>query len=189
MTTTLLAALLLLAAPFWEAKAPAQWTDIELRQLLVDSPWAQLVPGPTKTFAPVQLYIATAGPVRQAQMELARRANKQGVSEYSLWFEDYSKTQVILAVRVDKLEPYSEAKEIQQLEKSSVMHMGRRRVRMTSYFPPSAADPYLRMAFPRDVKLSDKTVGFDIYAPGVPGGFRSAEFKLEAMQIAGKLEL
>jgi len=189
MYSTLFAALFLVAAPFWEGKAPAQWTDIELRQLLVDSPWAQLVPGPTKAFAPVQMYIATAAPVRQAQLELARRANKQGVSEYSLWFEEYSKTQIILAVRVDKLEPYSEAKETQQLEKGSTMHVGRRRVRLTSYFPPSAADPYLRMAFPRDVKLNDKTVGFDIYAPGVPGGFRSAEFKLEAMQIAGKLEL
>ena len=189
MTTTFIASLLLLAAPFWDAKAPAQWTDIELRQMLVDSPWAQLIPGPTKSFSPVQAYLATAAPVRQAEEEIARRANRQGVSEFRLWFDEFSTTQIILAVRVDKLGPYSEGKEIQQLQKDSVMRVGRRRVKMTSYFPPSATDPYVRMAFPREVKLSDKAVGFDLYVPGVPGGFRSVEFKLEPMQIAGKLEL
>src|SRR5438105_3026500 len=121
MISTLLAALFLLATPFWEAKTPAQWTDIELRQLLADSPWAQLVPGPTKAFAPVQIYLATAAPVRQAQQEIARRANKEGATEYSLWFEDFSATQIIVAVRVDKLEPYSEGKEVQQMQKESVM--------------------------------------------------------------------
>jgi hypothetical protein len=189
-TSTLLAALLLFVTPFWEAKAPAQWTDIELRQLLADSPWAQLVPGPTKAFAPIQIYIATAGPVRQAQQEIARRGNKPGATEYSLWFEDFSATQIIVAVRVDKLEAYSEGKEVQLLQKDSVMRAGRRKIKMTGYFPPSGSDPYVRMAFPRGgVQLSDKTVGFDLYIPGVPGGFRSVEFKLQDMQVGGKLEL
>jgi len=92
MRSRLALALLLLAAPFWEAKAPAQWTDIELRQMLVDSPWAQLIPGPTKSFSPVQAYLATAAPVRQAEEEIARRANRQGVSEFRLWFDEFNAT-------------------------------------------------------------------------------------------------
>lgn len=187
-TSTLIAAVLLLAAPFWEAKAPAQWTDAELRQLLSDSPWAQMMPGPTRSFPPVQAYLATAGPIRQAGQELERRSRNRNV-EYRLWFEEFSATQIIVAVRVGKLLPYSEGEELQQLEKESVMRIGRRKIRMTAYFPPSAADPYLRVAFPREAKLSDKVLSFDLYIPGVPGGFRSAEFKLPDMQVAGKLEL
>jgi len=37
----MVALLALLAAPFWEAKAPRDWSEEELRALLHDSPWAQ----------------------------------------------------------------------------------------------------------------------------------------------------
>ena len=49
--------------------------------------------------------------------------------------------------------------------------------------------PYLRLAFPRQVELNDKKLYFDLYIPGVPSPFRSAEFTLKDMVVAGKLEL
>ncbi len=46
-----------LAAPFWETKAPADWTDSELQRMLTDSPWAQMVTAPGQVEAPaVQMY-------------------------------------------------------------------------------------------------------------------------------------
>ena len=36
----------LFAAPFWDAKAPANWTEDELQRLFTDSPWAQMVKAP-----------------------------------------------------------------------------------------------------------------------------------------------
>jgi hypothetical protein len=60
---------------------------------------------------------------------------------------------------------------------------------LTGSFPPSESDPFLRLAFPRQVELSDKTLTFDLYLPGVPAPFRSAEFSLKDMVVAGKLEL
>jgi len=196
---TFLAAFLLLAAPFWEAKPPSQWTDIELQQILADSPWARLMPGPTKTLPPVQMYLVTAGPVRQAEEELARRARIRiapgkaesyaDIDEYHLWVEDLSPAHLILAVRIERVTAFLDASEVQQFQKESVMRIGRRKIKMASFFPPTTSDPWLRIAFPREVQLSDKVLGFDLYIPGVTGGFRSAEFKLGDMQVAGKLEL
>jgi hypothetical protein len=39
------------------------------------------------------------------------------------------------------------------------------------------------------VEPSDKTLYFDLYLPGVPSPYRTAEFTLKDMVVAGKLEL
>ena len=39
----LAAILCMLAASFWETKAPADWSDDELVRLFTNSPWAQMV--------------------------------------------------------------------------------------------------------------------------------------------------
>ncbi|MDP9113473.1 MAG: hypothetical protein M3O20_07300, partial [Acidobacteriota bacterium] len=79
---TWLLALLLLIDPFWQSKAPREWTDPDLAQFLTDSPWAQMsaVPGKAQvgknsgSSQPIQVYIATAGPVVKAVAESDRRA-------------------------------------------------------------------------------------------------------------------
>ena len=59
-----------------------EWTDVELAQFLADSPWAQMsaVPGKAQvgknagSIQPIQVYLATAGPVVRAVAERDRRA-------------------------------------------------------------------------------------------------------------------
>ncbi|MEO5925658.1 MAG: hypothetical protein ABIR70_17680 [Bryobacteraceae bacterium] len=184
--------LLLLAAPYWEVKSAADWSDVEISQLLADSPWAQkMVTSDNKgNFPPAQVYIASARPIQLAEQERTRRGKGKSdvIEESALWMEDNAGTHIILAIRVTNITPYSESKELAAL-KSSAMRIGRLKLAPTSYFPPSARDPYLRIAFPRQVQLSDKKVQFDLYIPGLAGPFRLAEFPLDPMVVAGKLEL
>jgi hypothetical protein len=194
--------LFMLAAPFWEAKPPAEWTNQELAQLLGDSPWAQIVgsqavavPGPA-----IQVYLATAAPMQMAEQEGARRAQLQRkpgsqppesplAAEYRNWLEDNRGTQIVLAIRMDSNRGFAEEQDVRRMEDESVMRAGRRKIKMSGHFPPYPGDPYLRLAFPRQVELSDKTISFDLYLPGVPGPYRAAEFKLKDMVVRGKLEL
>ena len=69
------------------------------------------------------------------------------------------------------------------------MRIGRKKYKMTGHFPPSAGDPYLRLAFPRVATAADKSVTFDLYVPGVSMGARSAEFSIKDMIVKGKLEM
>jgi hypothetical protein len=194
--------LLLLAAPYWETKSPAEWTDVEVSQLLSNSPWAQAMKvsvSAKENLPAVQVYLATAHPLQLAEQERDRRAKLRSskgkdnsydafAEEYRAWLEDYSKDHIILAIRVGNAKAYSESKELSAL-KNSAMKIGRRKIPLTSYFPPSARDPYLRVAFPRIVQLSDKKVQFELYIPGIAGPFRGAEFDLDQMVVGGKLEL
>src|SRR5260370_42640886 len=92
---TWFAALFLLAASFWETKPPKEWSEAELKQLLTDSPWAQMVTAPGKIAGPpVQIYIATATPIQQAETERDRRFRKKTATddmaaEYLLWREGH----------------------------------------------------------------------------------------------------
>ena len=70
----ILLTLLLAAAPFWEAKGPAAWSEDELNQLLTESPWAQVAEGPSANLPGVQVYLATAKPIQLAEAERERRA-------------------------------------------------------------------------------------------------------------------
>jgi hypothetical protein len=203
-----LLALLLIAASFWEAKPPAEWSDLEVSQLFSESPWAQPIrakidgktKGPTAhlMMPPVQGYLASARPLQLAAQERDRRAKAKAkgkedeydpfAEEYLAWLESTSKAHVIVAVRVAKATAYSDSKEL-ALMKNSFIKVGGRKYSMTSYFPPSSHDPFLKIAFPRQVQLSDKKVEFELYVPGVAGPYRMGEFLLEPMVVAGKLEL
>lgn len=196
----LLLSLLLLAAPFWDAKAPADWTDVELSQMLADSPWAQTAQGPNSNLPAVSVYLATAKPVQLAEAERERRAiaKLKGkapdfdpfAGEYAAWLAEKSKDQIILAIRVGNRREYAEAQELDQLEKESILRVGKKKIQMTGYFPPSSQDPYLRIAFPRpQLQPSDKTILFELYLPGVAGPFRTVEFKLDTLTFAGRREL
>ena len=70
------------------------------------------------------------------------------------------------------------------------MDLGRFRVKLSSYFPPTRTDPHVYLAFPRGEAVApDKTVSFELYLPGVPGPYRTAAFKVKDMLVGGKVEM
>jgi hypothetical protein len=191
--------LLFLAAPFWETKAPADWTDDELQRLLTNSPWAQIAAPPANSNGPgVQTYLATAAPMEQAERERDRRILRKRplppapdplAEEYRVWLEDNRTTQIVLAVNIWNTKAFSDNHDVTRMEEECLMRAGRRKFKMTGHFPPSPGDPYLRLAFPRQVESGDKTVSFDLYLPGVAMPFRTVEFIVKDMFVKGKLEL
>jgi hypothetical protein len=195
-----LLSLFLFADPYWVSKPPAEWSDAQLTALLTSSPWAQVVEGPGANAPPVEVRLATAGPIELAEKERERRIQARrkpgplppespGVTEYRLWLEDNRATQIIVAIPIQSNKGFLDEREVRRMEDECVMRVGKKKIKMTGSFPPSESDPYLRLAFPRQVQLTDKTLFFDLYLPGVPAPFRSAEFTLKDMVVAGKLEL
>lgn len=190
---TFLALLLLFAAPFWQTKRPADWTEEELAQMFTNSPWAQALTAQSSADAPpVSAYLATAGPMQQAERERDRRRRKKVsdpmAEEYRAWLEENRATQIVLAVAMNGA-GLSDAREARRMEEECVMRVGRKKLKMTGHFPPSPGDPYLRLAFPRQVTASDKTVTFELYLPGIALPFRIAEFKVKDLTVNGSLEL
>jgi len=196
----LLLLLFLFADPYWVSKPPPEWTDAELTALLTNSPWAQAVGGPGQSAPPVEVLLATAAPIELAEKERNRRiqarrkpgpplAESPGDTEYRLWLEDNRATQIVVAIPILNNRGFLDEREVRRMEDECVMRAGKKKLKLTGSFPPSASDPYLRLAFPRQVELSDKTVSFDLYLPGVPSPFRGAEFTLKDMVVGGKLEL
>ena len=192
-----LAAFFLFAAPFWEAKAPVDWTEQELQQLFNDSPWGQTLDAATKGGTGIQIFLATAAPIEQAEHQWDLRFAKKRPNapannaneEYQAWLGENRAKQIIIAVLVNLPQALSDEQEIHRMEEESVMRVGRKKFKMTGFFPPAGGDRYLRLAFPREVTANDKTVLFDLYLPGVPIPFRQAEFKVRDMLFKGKLEM
>jgi hypothetical protein len=188
--------LLLVAAPFWQEQPVAQWNDIQLAQFVNDSPWAHAATGSGKVQGPaVQTYLATGHLVEQAVAERARRAALRRKSteedalaeEYRAWFEDNRASQVILAIRVGNPPGFSEEAEIRKMQENSAMRSGKGKVKMSSYFPPTANDPYVHMAFPREmVSEGEKFLDFELYLPGISGPFRTVEFVIQDLKVDGK---
>jgi hypothetical protein len=106
-----------------------------------------------------------------------------------LWLEENRASQIVVAVRIPRSKDFEDAGQTRRLEEESVMHVGRKKFKMTGHFPPTATDPYLRMAFPRQVSESDKSVAFELYLPGVTPPYRSVEFRVKDMIVKGKLEM
>jgi hypothetical protein len=193
-----LAVLFWLAGPFWEAKAPVDWTENEVNQLLTNSPWAQMLDAPSKAgSSTVQVFLATSAPIEQAerQWDLRFKKNRPGSpannrdEEFQAWLNENRAKQIVIAVMVNLPQALSDEQETHRMEEECVMRVGRKKLKMSGYFPPSAADPYLRLAFPREVSTNDKNVIFDLYLPGVPIPFRQADFKVKDMLFKGKLEM
>lgn len=195
--TALVISLLLFADPYWTAKPPAQWSDAELLALLSNSPWAQAAEGPGQNAPPVEVFLATAAPMQLAEKERDRRIairRKPGTpipenTEFKLWMEDNRASQIVLAVRMPNSKGFLDEGEVRKMEKETTMRAGKKKIKMTGSFPPSDSDPYLRLAFPRQVDLTDKSLIFELYLPGVPAPYRTVEFRLKDMVTGGKLEL
>src|SRR5678809_1435483 len=76
-----------------------------------------------------------------------------------------------------------------KLENESVMLIGKnRKHKLVGHFPPTPADPILRLVFPREVKPTDKSVVFRLYLPGVDFPERELEFEVRDLMYHGKLE-
>ncbi len=186
----------LAVAPFWQEKPVAEWNDIQLAQFLNDSPWAHAATGTGKVQGPpVQTYLASGHLVEQALTERNRRAalrRKQAAEdtlaeEYRAWFEDNRASQVILAIRAGNLLGFSEEAEIRHMQETSAMRSGKVKVKMSGYFPPTDNDPYVRMAFPREIVApGEKFLDFDLYLPGIAGPFRAVEFAVQDLIVDGK---
>lgn len=109
--------------------------------------------------------------------------------EFRDWLDDNRATQIVLAISAGKTNAYDDEREIQEMEKESVMIVGRKRYKMTGHFPPTNDTPYLRIAFPREVTEKDKSVTFELYVPGTGAPFRAVEFTVKDMIVKGKLEI
>jgi hypothetical protein len=197
----LFAILLMFVASFWETKAPADWSDDELLRIFTESPWGQMVnatnvkdtPG-----TPVQIYLASAGPMLEAEKERRRRYVRKAnapveetpmEAEYRIWMEDNHATQIVVAIRINRSKDFDDASQTKRMENDSFMQVGRKKFKMTGNFPPTQHDTYLRLAFPREVQASDKRVTFELYLPGVSPPYRTVQFEVKDLMVKGKLEL
>jgi len=176
--------LALLAAPFWETKAPSDWTDAQIELLLHDSPWAQMAdPAPA-----VQVYLATAHPLREAEAELARRRGKPLNDEYVDYVGQEGSKNLVVAIAFKNWTALADAEEARRMEEESIMRVGRRKYKMEGHFPPVPSDPFLRLVYPRAATERDKTIVFELYLPGY-GPYHDAEFRVRDMMSKGKLEM
>lgn len=192
-----LLAFLLFAAPFWEAKPPADWTVEELRQLLTDSPWAQPAepsrPSPGTPLVPV--YFATAKPMRLAEEEARRRFRKKGTEEgiseieYREFLEQDGGKSIVIAIRMRDELALADATESDHMEQESMLRIGHRKYKVKMQFPPGANDPFVRLVFPRDIRTDDRRIDLELYIPGTGAPYREASFNLKEMMFEGKLEL
>ncbi|HLI86218.1 MAG TPA: hypothetical protein VKV17_20050 [Bryobacteraceae bacterium] len=184
-------ALFFLKPPFWDARPPEKWSDLEVGEMLHDSPWAQTI-GPPPLVA---VYLATAAPAALAEAEERVRGIAPGGPNATLDFDynDYLRQHrddaLILAVTYPRGSSFGAERQQQRMEETAAMQTGSRTYPILGYFPPTKEDPVLRLAFPRRVQLSGKTVVFRLYLPGLPFPEREVLFKLKDLIWRGRLEM
>jgi len=184
----LLAVLFFLGQPFWESKPPERWSDREIDAVRHDSPWAQSV-GPEPK---VLVYLATAGPIEDAEEE-ARLRSKRPLAEPDPDYLDYLRENggkhFVLAIPEVTREGLEKPGEEQAMEEQTAMVIGRKSYKIIGHFPPTEADPVLRLVFPREAQATDKSVVFRLYLPGMPFPNRETEFRVKDLMYHGKLAM
>jgi len=155
-----------------------------VQSLLHDSPWAQMA-GPRPE---VQVYLATAQPLRECEAELARRRGKPVNDEYLDYVRQEGAANLVLAIAYPNWTALADAEESHRMETESIMKVGRQKYKIAGHFPPTPSDPFLRLVYPRAVTERDKTVTFELYLPG-NGPYHEAEFRVREMRYRGKLEM
>lgn len=195
MRVAIMALFFFLAQPFWETKPPERWTAQEIEEMRHDSPWALSV-GPDPQ---ITVYLATAAPIEDAEAEARVRA-KHPLDEPDPDYLDYLRenrdTRLVVAIPYSAKGASASVKsalakpgEQHRMEDESVMVVGRNTYKMVGHFPPTDADPILRLVFPREVDASDKTVVFRLYVPGVEWPDREVEFRTKDLMYHGKLAM
>jgi len=189
--------MLLAGAPFWEAKPPRQWTAEEMDAIFHESPWAKMLSLQTAigNVPPVHVYLATAKPMQEAELEAKRRlgnnrpAEDAADDEYRAFLRESGDKYIVLAVRLPDLNALADSKESRRMEEESFLRVGRKKHKIAGHFPPTPSDPYLRLVFPRAVEEQDKSLSFELYLPSAPAPYRSVEFQLKALYYKGKPEM
>jgi hypothetical protein len=188
MPHALVALLFFLAQPFWEVKAPEQWTDQEIDLVRRASPWAQIAGQNPE----VLVYLATAAPIEEAEAELRLRT-KHPLAEPDPDYADFLRLNrdkvLVLAIPWSQPARFGSEAERKRMEEESVMIAGRKTYPLVGHFPPTQSDPVLRLVFPREAKPADKSVLFRLYLPGVPFPERETEFRIKDLMYHGKLEM
>jgi hypothetical protein len=190
---------MLAAAPFWETKDCAQWGEEDLELFLSDAPWARAAEATGMRGRQAQAtrtFLATAEPVRLAEQEWRKRRipreRREADDAWKEWEEFLDKDAgkvVVLAVAIP-LNFAADAKEMAEMENQSVMRVGKKKVKMSGYFPASSSDPFTRLIFPRVAAEGAKEIAFELYVPGDGGAnFRGAIYVVKEMQWKGKLAL
>ena len=187
--------LLFFATPFWEALPPAEWSNAQVRSMLIDSPWVQGV-GPNPI---VQAVLATARPIEEAKTEIPRRGMSSPLTgappsrgpdiDYLDYVKRHREEHFVLAIPYPSLAGLGRADEEKRMENECVMRVGRKRHALVGHFPPTPSDPVLRLIFPRAVAATDRSVAFDLYLPGLPQPARMLEFRVRDLIYHGKLEM
>jgi hypothetical protein len=173
--------LALMATPFWETKAPQDWSAAEVDRLLTDSPWAQTIEG-------VTMFLATARPAREAERERARRKNTAD-PEFTDFLEQDQGKHIVLALSYRNFGALADAVEAKKMEEESILRVGKKKYKMTGQFPPTRSDPYLRLVFPREVGPNDKSLVFELYVPGALLTYRMVEFRMKGLVYRGAAEM
>jgi hypothetical protein len=184
--------LVLLAAPFWETKEPRAWSEEELRKITEDSPWAQIAHPVRTGVAPgVQVYLASATPMREAEAEFARRrkiASDVLREEYEQFLREDRGRSVVLAAFLPDQQALAAGEESRRMEDESLMKVGRKEIHISGHFPPTSTDPYLRLVFPRGEAAKAKVIAFELYLPGVPSPYRQVEFAVKDLVYRGQTD-
>ncbi len=178
--------LALAAVPFWEAKPPAEWSEGEIHELLTNSPWAQQAVS-AKQSSGVQVYIATAAPVREAERELERRqkdkkpAEDPNEGEYEEFLRENEGKYIVVAVQARIAD--------ERMASECVLRVDGKKQHMVGHFPPSPSDPWLRLVFPKVVTQGTRRFRVELYVPGTKEPFRFAEFDTREMRYQGRFEI
>lgn len=198
----LLALAWLLAVPYWEETPPGNWSEEQLVDLLSNSPWAQrAVDGPRagRSAGPaVAIYLASATVMRQAEEEIIRRRFKQkpdvyaaiadAREEYKAYLAENAGKVIVVAVPLDA-NALADAGETKRMEEESLLRVGKRKLKPTGHFPPTPADPVLRLIFPRDIPEGTKEISVEVYLPSIPSPYRSVQFRVKELIYRGVSDL
>jgi hypothetical protein len=180
--------LALAAAPFWETKAPTEWSEEQLHIMLTDSPWAQAVAN-GESYA----FLASARPMQDAEREMSRRRTAKGSEppdpEYTDFIAQDQGRHIVLAILYRNLKLLADAREAARIEQESVLKVGKKKYKITGQFPPTPMDPYLRLVYPREIGPNDKSLVFELYLPGTAGSYQLVEFRTKELLYHGKPEM
>jgi hypothetical protein len=130
-----------LAAPFWESKAPEQWSNDEVQAMFVRSPWVNVAfpVGNSGSRVPLPVYLASAKPMQDAEAEVERRG-KAGTDplkdEYRQWAKENEGKYMILAVLHPRTLVEADSRDMRRMESECLLRIGRKTHKMVMHFPP-----------------------------------------------------
>lgn len=192
----MLAVLLLLCQAFWDTTPPSGWTGIQAQQILGDSPWirnASTEGNPKSRLrssmrpASVRVLLLTAQPVAEAEA-LLRKRKAAPEPEYRLLLREHAGEYVAVAATVPDIDAFSDAAEVKDMLRETMLRIGKRKLRPVAWFPPGPLDGRVVLVFPREVKPGDEVLEFQLYLPIRPDPYWHVEFPLAELRVRGEPE-